>query len=123
MVLEDYFSNDKGIDRAKIANAVRSGTISDGDFEILLTQLKERNYFQDVDFKKNENKDNWNLDYANKLCLNCHLYFSESYLRHLREVSFYVNKNVSTVNYKIFKIIVPVIIILSLILVLFFSKK
>lgn len=120
MDFEIFFSTDEGKDQAKIANAVRNGSISDSDFEILISQLKERKYFQETDFRKDENKEHWNLDYANKLCLNCLLYFSEDYLRHLREVSLYVNNKKK--NYKYIKYIIAGIIVLAIILVLL-SKK
>lgn len=123
MDFEIFFSTDEGKDQAKIANAVRNGSFSDSDFETLISKLKERKYFQETDFKKDENKKHWNLDYANKLCLNCLLYFSESYLRHLREVSNYVNNKISKVKYSGLKFVVAGIIILALILVLFFSNK
>lgn len=120
MIIDSFFSSDKGKDRAKIANAIRNGTISKEDFELLISQLREKNYFLDSAFQKNADKDFWTLDYVNKLTLDCLLYFSEDYLRHLREVSTYVNNKKE--NYKYMKFIIAGIIVLAIILVLI-SKK
>lgn len=119
-MFDNFFTNDKGKDRAKIANAVRNGNIPEEDFELLISQLREKGYFLDCNFQKNEDKTSWTLDYANKLNLDCLLYFSEDYLRHLREVSLYVNNKKN--NYALLKFVITGIIILSIILVLL-SKK
>ncbi len=120
MIIDNLFSDDKGADRAKIANAIRNGNISEEDFELLISKLREKNYFRDCNFQKNEDKYSWTIDYANKLNLDSLLYFSEEYLRHLREVSLYVNNK--KMNYKYLKFVITGIFILAIILVLL-SKK
>lgn len=120
MAIDIFFSDDKGVDREKITNAIRNGNISEDDFELLISQLREKNYFRESNFQKNEDKNSWTQDYVNKLNLNSLLYFSEDYLRHLREVSLYVNNKKK--NYKYMKYIIAGIIVLAIILVLL-SKK
>ncbi len=36
MAIDIFFSDDKGVDREKITNAIRNGNISEDDFELLI---------------------------------------------------------------------------------------